>query len=517
MFEKVICLGVLAIFPVTAASQNLTALNVNLEDRRQVLSFLEANISNDDAIISFYQRVDSWEDMRDLRRYSLPPHIWNHLADARTNLVKRLYAAVHREILESEDIYLNDPRKETHFIGTPPSARNFKGVFSDLDVGMFLDPSCSTIPECPEKQRAGLTLPERQVYQIKAKQSMEAKLKDYALDSGYVFDTNLYTTPEMFSEAEIGDSGRQELERYDDVMAYLAIRIGADEGRWSNLKQLIIDEVCSENITPAINECPVVSKLVEDAETKYKLFEEIKNRAKIEAKEIYLGLDEQELTRHFEDQFLRFINQHGKELSANNESGQALRTQYNKLKADYEASLRESYFTFAAQNFIVRWGSKSPEQKQEFLNDPNKVWRVRADQARFILHYLDHKSSGNELEDLQFKLQKIAKYEQRAMKVVRESGGNPSMLECFSEQTCFTFDQIDKLFSEMKGKNTPEEAWVLWRKYNYNGLNNKQDLNQEIPDSETKKAEEYAILRAKVYLKHIEEKIVDIATYLPSI
>ena len=62
-------------------------------------------------------------------------------------------------------------------------------------------------------------------------------------------------------------SGRQELERYDDVMAYLAIRIGADEGRWSNLKRLIIGKVCSENVTPAINECPVVSKLVEDAET----------------------------------------------------------------------------------------------------------------------------------------------------------------------------------------------------------------------------------------------------------
>ena len=69
VFKKVICLGVLAIFPVAAASQNLTALNVNLEDRSQVLSFLEANISNDDAIISFYQRVNSWEEMRDLRRH----------------------------------------------------------------------------------------------------------------------------------------------------------------------------------------------------------------------------------------------------------------------------------------------------------------------------------------------------------------------------------------------------------------------------------------------------------------
>ncbi|MCZ6787251.1 MAG: hypothetical protein O7E54_08815, partial [Planctomycetota bacterium] len=390
------------------------------------------------------------------------------------------------------------------FIGTPPSDPNFKGVLSDLDVGMFLDPKID-----PTKKNAGLTLPKRQVFQIKAKRLMEKKLEAYGPDSGFLFDTNLYTTPERFSADEVGPMGVRELELYDDVLAYLAIRVGcgADKARWLDLKQRLLNRARrNENLQRRVR------KLVNDAEKRYGEYERLRSDAIAAAekagRKIYPGIDDQAVTRHFEDRMLAFINEHSKDLSADDVDGQALRTQYNIVKADYEASLRESYFTFAAQTYIVRWKFKTDEQKQEFLSDPNKLRRVRADQARFILHYLQH-PPGTEGEALRFKVQKIAKYEQRALKVLHEANRRLFILSGFSNE------EILALFQAMKGQNTPSEAWVIWRTWNWN-RNKKRNLERAIPEAEKTAAEKHAIQRARAYLEHIEDKLADIATELPS-
>lgn len=504
MLQRRIWLGFLTTLALSANAQLPTAANIDTNNSAEVLSYLQANIADDAAITSFYQKVGTWDKMRDLRKLQLPPHLWGQLADARTHLVKSIYAEVHKEMFDSHGVYFDDPKKESHFIGTPPSDPNFKGVFSDLDVGMFFDPNND-----PKNQFTELSLPERQVRQIEAKRRMEKKLEAYGPDSGFLFDTNLYTSPEMFRDDEIGPEGRLELDQYDDVLAYLAIRVGcgSDEVRWLDLKQRLLNRAReSEGMEP------VVSKLLQDAEGTYRQFESIKANAIAEARQngelIYPGLDEQAVTRYYEDRILAFVENHSREeVSAGDESGRALRTQYNKLKADYEASLRESYFTYAAQVYIVKWRSLDDLHKKAFLGDPNNVRRVRADQARFILHYL-REPAGNEGEDLRYKMQKIAKYEQRELNILRDSGGQMRTLEGFSDS------EVQDLFSQMKGKATPEDAWDVWRASNYNKLL-KRDLKTTLSEEEMPKAEEYAIARSKIYLDHIDGKLVDIMTELP--
>jgi len=87
------------------------------------------------------------------------------------------------------------------------------------------------------------------------------------------------------------------------------------------------------------------------------------------------------------------------------------------LKADYEASLRESYITDASTTFIIRWKELAKTEagraeQEKFLKDPDKLRQVQRDQARFILHYLE----GG--EGLAFKVQKAAKYEKRELDVL---------------------------------------------------------------------------------------------------
>jgi hypothetical protein len=494
----------LAVLTVAVVGASVVpAQAIDPSDRAEVLSYLQQNIDDHNAIIRFYQGVGSWERMRALRSLDLPSPLWQHLADARTHLVKRLYADVHAEMFKRHQVYLDDPKKESHFIGTPPSDPNFKGVFSDLDVGMFLDPEMH-----PRDKFGGRTLPERQVLQIEAKRRLEAKLAQYGPDSGFLFDTNLYTTPELFDESRVGSEGRRQLDRYNDVLAYLAIRVGCDDdrARWLDLKQRLLNRAREAGL-----ERPVL-ELIEEAEAKYDEFERLKENAIAEAKrkgqKVYAGLDEQAVTRHYEDRMLSFIAEHGASLSADTEAGRALRAQYNMRKADYEASLRESYFTYAAQVYIVKWSSLGAKQKQAFLNDPNQVRRVRADQARFILHYLQH-PPGDDPGALRYKVQKITKYEQRELNVLIESKGRPLTLTGFQPK------EVLELFSAMKGESTPEEAWLIWRRYNFNRLQ-KRDLTTEIQNNEAPQAEEYATKRAKAYLEHIEEKLIDIATELPS-
>lgn len=500
--RKLFLLPVLALALFFGRATPLAADELDLKDREQVLRHLSENINNDDAILAFYQRVGSWDRMQKLRSLELPPRIWNHLADARTHLVKRLYAEVHAEMFEAHGVWLNDAKKESHFIGTSPSAPKFKGVFSDLDVGMFLDPEID-----PKGMRKTLTLPQREVLRIEAKRRMEDKLAKYATDSGHLFDTNLYTTPELFGPADIGPDGVRELDRYDDILAYLAIRTGCggDDVQWLDLKQRLLNAAkAKDGVEPRVRE------LVEAAEAKYAEFDAIRKKAVAAAKgAVHPGLADQAVTRHFEDRMVAFVKQHGAQIVAAGPAGQALRTQYNKRKADYEASLRESYFTFAAQTYIVKWNKLSEEQRSAFLADPNKVRRVRADQARFILHYVHH-AEGSEDEALRFKLQKIAKYEHRALKAVSDAGGRTSLMAGFSKGEVF------ELFGILKGKTTPEEAWEVWRAWNFNRLR-ERDLNTAIPDDEMEKAEEFARFRAGSYIeKHIANKLIEIATDLPS-
>ena len=499
----------LALLSAVAVAQGATAvapaaLDVTNDD--QVRAYLEANIAKDKAMVAFYVRVGRWDRVRDLHRLHLPPKIWDHLSDARTRLVKQLYAEVHAEMLTRHGVYFNDPKKETHFIGTPPSHPDFKGVFSDLDIGMFLDPATD-----PKKRHAVLSVPEKLALAIDAKRLMEKKLHTYGPDSGDLLDTNLYTTPGLrFDPDELSESGRRDLERYDDVLAYLALRVGCDSDlrRWLDLKQGALKRAHAEADHAVVE--PYVRGLIDEAESKYATFGKEKNAALASLRRQKLdspGVADQAVTTHFERVLYDFISRHGRHILAQDPAGENLRFEFNKLKADYEASLRESYLTDAAQKYIVTWQSVPAAQQAEFLADPNKVRRVRADQARFLLHYLQH-PPGEGPDALRFKVQKLAKYELRELNVVRDAGQNLVTLTGFNQT------EIAALFAAMKGQSTPDEAWELWRAMNFNRLL-KRDLGHAVAKSEVDKAEANAIARAKAYLAHIQQKLVKIATDLP--
>jgi hypothetical protein len=487
-----------------------TVDQIDLADGQQVLEYLEAHIADDAAIVAFYQQVGDWEQLREMRHLDLPAPTWNHLAGARTRLVKQLYAQLHAEILQEAGVFLTNPEQESYFIGTPPSHPNFKGVFSDLDVGLLLDPQID-----PNGKRTAMTVPQKQALLIDAKRRMEAALAQYGPDSGVLFDTNLYTTPKLrFGMDELDAEGRATLDRYDDMLAYLALRVGCGSGlaRWLDLKQRIFVRALQRDESGGGAPVePWVRGVVAEAEALYAQFEQVRTEAiaaaQANGQPVFEGLGDQAITRFYEDRMLAFIGEFGDAISADDAAGQKLRARFNMLKADYEASLRESYFTDAAQTYIVKWKSLNDAQRQAFLADPNHVRRVRADQARFILHYL-HEPAGTSPEALRFKVQKIAKYEQRALNVMRDAGGTLVTLPGFATQ------EVLDLYSQMKGKTTPEEAWVVWRAANHNRLHGRE-LGLAVPDAELAAAEDYAVQRAKAFLEHIEARLVDIATELP--
>lgn len=482
---------------------------INLNDKQAVVTWLTANIKYDNKIIGLYRQVDSWESLRnyyDLYQIPQDSYVWMHLADARTKLVTQLYSDVRSHIYKQSGIYLDDPKNTTHFIGTPPGDPKFKGMFSDLDLAMRLG----------EREMKTIPLPDRQMIQIAAKRRMEEELAKFGPDSGFLLDTNIYTTPEMFDAKDVGPQGVHELEQYDDVLAYLAIRIGcgSELDIWLDLKQRLLNRTREHKLTLE----PRVQAMLKAAEDKYDEVEQLRkaaiDKATAEGRKVYPGLDEQAVTRHFEDKMLAFIRENRAELSNQGPKGEAARVAYNRHKADYEASLRESYFTFAAQTFIVRWGEQTESQKQQFLSDPNSVRRVRADQARFILHYLhlmyqpvlgvDGRPpsaavvKAEKLRRMQNALQKVAKYEQRAMNVQRQAKGKLNLPLGFTETELFA------MFDQMKGMSTPEGAWEVWKTTNYHRLNDP-----------SKDPHEYAIARAEQYFDHVKEEIRLIVTEIP--
>ena len=59
---------------------------VDLDNGDQVVAHLQEKIDDDEAIIAFYQKVDSWDRMRELRRFDIPSNIREHNREAETDI-----------------------------------------------------------------------------------------------------------------------------------------------------------------------------------------------------------------------------------------------------------------------------------------------------------------------------------------------------------------------------------------------------------------------------------------------
>ncbi len=467
-------------------AEDLLKLDVN--DVKQVNAYLADWIQSDYAIVAFYQKVGRWDRIRAMRG-DIPEAIWKKLDGPRTRALDTAYRNVREKVLTKHGVELADADGFKYLVGTPPGHADFKGVMSDLDANMFLkDPNA-----------LGGNLAKQDEVLVDAKKMLEDELRKVCPDTGVMMDTNVYLGPNRFKSSGGKESIKaiQVAEKYEDVMSLYAIREGCghDPALWASYRRQIL-----EKAKEAGQEKRIIG-LLDDAEKKFADFERVAHsaaeRARKAGEEVFEGFEQQAVMRAQEQKLERFIQSNADDLAKPGKKGEMLRAEYNKLKGDYLASMRETYLTEASTQRFVMWKKLSDKEQQAFLANPSSIRRVRHDQARYLLHYL---GSG---ESAAFKVQKLAKYEMRDIMALGKDA-------IASDQA------ILPLLERMKAATTPEQAWDLWKVHHYNKAQGTQiGKAAEIPADVVAKAERLAEKAADEYVVHVKSRVLEIIAVLP--
>ncbi len=450
------------------------AQSLEIDNPTKLAAFLTANKDNGEAMLALYQRIGSWDKLRKLMK-SLPADVLKSLdggkavAVARTDLVKGLYQETFDMMAKKHGVKLGNPKNEGDFlVGTGPSHADFKGVNSDLDVSLKLDADSAR----------GMERWQQDELLLEAKKDLEARLRQHTPDSGVTLDTNVYLSPERIAvRGGASDTIKAAGLQNEDVMGLFAIRtgLGSNDALWDKMKADILKN--AEKVGRKAD----MQKVLATVDSKWDDFQRLlKEHGEMGRMRIY----EQKL----ED----FIKKHGKKLSEQTPEGDVLRNEYNRLKNDYSAAMRETYFTAGATGHIVLG-------KKELT--PAEALQARQDHARYMFEYLNGEKS------LEYKLQKVLKYEQREL-VARSLGGGPA-----------PDDAMLGVMKRMKGAVDEKAAFEIWTRYSYwkskgvsgDALLSKID-NAPVPAADKDFAQTFAKKQAEAHLEATRKKLYEVAT-----
>ncbi len=465
--------------------------SLDTRDDDAVIRYIQANVGNDHAMLALYQRMGRWDEMRRLARYRgnrIPEDLWTRVDGARTRLVLREYGEVYALMAsrhpdlrftdaQGRSVFpLEDPAGTDFLVGTPPTSNNWGGVRSDVDVNMrFRRDALAALRLNPAQQDEIL---------VEAKRLLDERLRRFFPDSGANLDTNVYISPSRFRG--LTGEALERSQQAETVMGYMAIREGCGRGSSGELMwRRIRDRALEISGRVSAAEQQRVRGLLEAGEARWREY------VRLEA-----DLGEVGRARHFEERLQAFIQQHGDRIVTD----PMLQADFNRLKADYIASLRETYWTEGGTRSIV-------EQARDLT--PIEAHQARCDQARYLLHYLD--GALVDEQKMRRALQKIAKYEQREL----EALGLTAEIQHWRDAGLL------QLFADMKARPTVDDAWRVWCHWHVANVPpaERAALAREIGLAETATDAELmnacGVRAARVHIQRLEEKLVDIAAELP--